>query len=400
MRPRHLALFIRSLFGHGGGGAERSMVNLATALAAQGHRVDLLLGRAEGPYLAAVPDDVRCIDLGARTPLTALPLLLRHPRLLRGLAPIHYGLSAQWSLGALPRLVRYLREERPEALLSALNYPNLTAILAREIAAVPTRLVVSERNTLSQTASRLTRRRRRALPELVSVYYPLADAIAAVSQGVAEDLARILDVPVETIAVTYSPVVSPELAKRAAEPVCHPWFTDAGPPVFLGAGKLHPQKDFPTLMRAFARVRAEREVRLVILGEGGERRALEALAKKLGLEKDVDLPGFVENPFAYMARASVFVLSSTFEGLPGVLIQAMACGCPVVSTDCPSGPSEILLGGEYGPLAPVSNPEALAEAMLTVLDSPVAADRLRERANFFSFERSSQRYLDVLLGAA
>jgi glycosyltransferase involved in cell wall biosynthesis len=134
----------------------------------------------------------------------------------------------------------------------------------------------------------------------------------------------------------------------------------------------------------------------MILGEGKKRRELEELADSLGVRQDLALPGFEENPFAYMARAAVFVLSSAYEGLPGVLIQAMASGCPVVSTDCPSGPREILEHGSYGPLVPVGNDRAMAEAIQTVLDAPPSQERLRRRAAEFSMDRAMEQYLEVL----
>jgi len=257
---------------------------------------------------------------------------------------------------------------------------------------------VSQRNHLSQSTTRLKTLKRRVLTDLVRTYYPLADTIATVSKGVALDLAKVLDMPVERFCVTYNPVVTSELAERASEPLDHPWFSGEGPPVFLGVGKLDRQKDFPTLVRAFARVREQREARLVILGEGKQRAALETLVAELGIGSDVDLPGFVENPFAFMSRAGTMVLSSLYEGLPGVLIQAMACGCPVVSTDCPSGPSEILAGGKYGPLVPISDPESLAEAMHSSLDAPISAELLREGAEPFSVDRSCERYLEAMFG--
>jgi glycosyltransferase involved in cell wall biosynthesis len=168
----------------------------------------------------------------------------------------------------------------------------------------------------------------------------------------------------------------------------------------LGAGKLRPQKDFATLIDAFAKLRAKRPARLVILGEGPEESRLRVRARRLDVSPDVGFEGFVANPFAYMSRASVFVLSSAWEGLPSVLIQAMACGCPVVSTDCPSGPSEILERGVFGPLVPVGAPDALAEAILRVLDAPPERERLRRRADDFSVDRVAERYLAVMLGPA
>jgi glycosyltransferase involved in cell wall biosynthesis len=228
--------------------------------------------------------------------------------------------------------------------------------------------------------------------------YPKADAIVAVSEGVAEDVTRVTGISRDRITTIYNPVVTPELENLRHAPLDHPWFAPSSPPLILGVGKFKIQKDFPTLLRAFARVRAVRPARLLILGEGRKRAELENLARELGVANDVALPGFVPNPFPYMTRASLFVLSSAWEGLPGALVEALACGCPVVSTDCPSGPAEILAGGLYGPLVPVGNDTALAEAILSALDVPPDRDRLRARAALFSVDRATDRYLEVLLG--
>jgi glycosyltransferase involved in cell wall biosynthesis len=184
-----------------------------------------------------------------------------------------------------------------------------------------------------------------------------------VSKGVADDLALLIGLSRDRIDVIYNPVVSDNLLLKAQEPIDHPWFAAGEPPVILSVGRLSPQKDQAMLLRAFAKVRKSIPARLIILGDGDERAALEALARNLHIESDVAVPGFVENPFAYMNKSAVFALSSKYEGLPGVLIQAMACGCPVVSTNCPSGPAEILDGGKYGPLVPVGDEDAMAAAL-------------------------------------
>jgi glycosyltransferase involved in cell wall biosynthesis len=228
--------------------------------------------------------------------------------------------------------------------------------------------------------------------------YPFADAVVAVSSELADDLSAVAGLPRGLIRTVYNPVVGPELPALAAEPAGHPWLRPGGPPVVLGAGRLVEQKDFPTLLRAFALVRRERPARLVILGEGpaGAREGLAALAAGLGVAADLDLPGFVANPYAYMARAAAFALSSLHEGLPGVLIQALACGCPVVSTDCPSGPREILDGGRYGRLVPVGDHEALARAILACLDDPSGREERVARAAAFGLERAVDRYLELI----
>ena len=194
--------------------------------------------------------------------------------------------------------------------------------------------------------------------------YLHADAIVAVSNGVADDLANVVGLPRECVTTIYNPTVHPQLLALAQARLEHPWFAAGAPPVVLGVGRLGKSKDFPTLIKAFARLRTERPARLLILGGTDKvskwdesRDQLMALAAELGVVDDVSLPGFVANPFAYMTRAAVFVLSSQYEGFPNVLVEALACGCPVVSTDCPSGPSEILDKGKYGRLVPCRDPE-------------------------------------------
>ncbi len=359
-----VALFLPSLEG---GGAEGVVVGLAAGFSERGLQVDLVLPRAVGSYRNQVTPGVRIVDL-------------RAPRVL----------------ASLPALVQYLRRERPQALLSTLDHANLVALWARRMARVPARLVIREANTLSRVSQRETQVKTRLMPRLMRRFYPWADAIVAVSEGVAGDLAQAIGLPRERIRVIYNPVVTAQLLARAQKHPGHAWLAPGQPPVVLGVGRLTAQKDFATLIRAFARVRQERPVRLLILGEGEARPELEALVQQLGVAADVDLPGFAENPFAYMARAAAFVLSSAWEGLPNVLIQAMACGCPAVSTDCPSGPAEILDGGRYGPLVPVGDVDALARAIHGTLASPLPAERLRQRTEMFSAERIVGQYLQIL----
>lgn len=324
-----ISLFLPSLRG---GGAERVMLNLARGFAERGYEVDLVLAKAEGPYLSQVPDNIRVIDL-------------KSPRVLY----------------SLPGLIRYLRQERPHALLSALDHANIVALWAKKLSRVPIRVVVSVHSTLSRASTNATSIRARLIPSWARIFYPWADAVVAVSKGVADDLIKLTELPQEKVHVIYNPVVTPELFAKADEPLDHPWFEPSEPPVILSVGRLTPAKDYSTLIKAFALVRKEMPARLMILGEGEERPKLEALIRDLGLEKDVALPGFVNNPYKYMKHAAVFVLSSQWEGLPTVLIEALALGIPVVSTDCPSGPAEILNNGEYGRLVTVGNEKELAQ---------------------------------------
>jgi glycosyltransferase involved in cell wall biosynthesis len=347
------------------GGAERMAVNLLCGLADAGIAVDLLLANAEGPFLADVPSAVRVIDFQARH--------VRH---------------AVWPLA------RYLRRERPHCILSRLPHANVATLLARRLARTRTRVVVLEDSALA--TSRTIRKTRRGLQTLMSWLYPTADAIIAVSRGVAAALEAQLQLAPGTVRVIPNPVVSESLLSQASQLPEHPWLLDASIPVFLAVGRLNIDKDFGNLLRAFALVRRQRRARLLILGEGEERRQLESLVDELGLQNDVALPGFSRNTCAAMRGASAFVLSSRSEGLPSVLIEALACGCPAVSTDCPSGPNEILAGGKYGVLVPCANPQALAEGMIEVLERQWDRRALQARAADFSIERALPQYLQAL----
>ncbi len=224
------------------------------------------------------------------------------------------------------------------------------------------------------------------------------DAIIGVSDEAGDDLSRVARIPRQRITTIYNPIVTPELPTLAKAPLDHPWFRPGALPVILGAGRLVDQKDFPMLIRAFVRVRQQRLARLVILGEGEQRGELEAVAVALAVAEDVALPGFAANPFAWMSRADVFVLSSTWEGLGNVVAEALACGCPVVSTDCPAGPSEILQEGTFGSLVPVGDDAALAMAIIATLDSPLPRERLVERGMWFSVERAAEQYARFIPG--
>lgn len=395
---RPVAIFVRS-FG-GGGGAERVMLNLASALAARGNPLDLVMGRREGHFLEEIPDTVTVVDLAIGSPRRLLPALWAMPHVAWRLGTTALTPKAAWLLSAVPALTAYLNRRRPAALLSALGYPNVAALLARRSGATPTRVVVSEHNHLSTSAAHAPKRHERTFPNLAARLYPAADGIVAVSHGVADDLARTLRLPRSRITTIYNPIFRSEIAIEALARPAHAWLAPAAPPVLLGIGKLKPQKDFACLIRAFARVRATRPVRLILLGDGPQREALLALARTLGVADAVALPGFVANPFAYLGRAAAFVLSSAWEGLANVVIEALACGCPVVSTDCPSGPAEILDGGKYGRLVPVGDDAALAKAISATLDAPPSREPLRDRARDFSVDLAVDRYQRVLLGAA
>ena len=354
------------------GGVQRAVINLAHAFIEQDLKVDIVLDRVTGSFVKQIPTNCRIVDLEA-------------PRLRN----------------AVPTLISYLRKDRPRGLLSFMHYHDEIAVLAKQLSGVSTKIAVVTQNTLLG----IPRPPLKSLPgflgltpyyphTLIKLFYPRADAVCACSQGVAQDVAQISGLPVEKIKVIYNPIVTPALIEKAKEPVEHPWFKAGEPPVILSVGRLTKQKDFPTLIHAFAQVRKQQNARLMILGTGPNKSQLEALTFELGIENEVALPGFVDNPYAYMARANVFVLSSAWEGFGNVLVEALAVGTPVISTNC-SGPAEILDNGKYGFLTPVGDSNAIAEAILEVISGNykrVDSTWLQE----FSISASAQKYLKAI----
>ncbi len=380
------------------------MLRLADGLKARGLAVDLVVGQAKGELLAEVSGTAPIVELNKLPLWRGIALGLIADSATRGLVlGLDFKLLKRL-VRRLPRLVSYLHAAQPDAVLAAEPRYNAMAVWARQLSGSRARLVISERNQPSIAAAFEGAWGEPRLRSLLRAAYLKADAIVAVSDGVAADLARHADIPANRITTIYNPVVAPDLLVKARQPLDHPWFAAGQPPVILGVGRLHPQKDFATLLRAFSKIRTARRARLVILGATSTMRReyadeLTGLVGNLGIAQDVAMPGFADNPFAFMARAALFVLSSRYEGLPGVLIQALACGCPVVSTDCPSGPGEILDHGRFGPLVPIGDDDALARAIEATLDNPPPAHLLMERAQLFTVERAATRYIELLFGA-
>jgi glycosyltransferase involved in cell wall biosynthesis len=333
-----IAMFMPSL---AGGGAERVMINLANSMVLQGHKVDLVLFSATGPYAKQLHPGIKCIDLQSRGAILSLP-----------------------------KLVNYLKQSKPKTLISALAHCNVVAAYAKKLSGSETIVIGVDHNvyTLPKDANIKLRIRQGILRAAMRFTYPMADHIVAVSQGIADNLKHFVGIK-KDIKVVYNPVLSKDIFRKADLSIDHPWLGQ-GIPVIMGVGRLEKRKDFPNLIRAFALLRKKRPLRLMILGEGEDRGMLEALIQKLELSNDVRLVGFVDNPYAYMKQADVFALSSIFEGLPTVLIEAMALGTPIVATDCESGPREILEAANYGSLVPTQNPEVLAKAIDKTLSQP------------------------------
>ena len=395
--PRHVALFVQSF--EGSGGAERVFLNLGCGLLAQGLRVDLVMARHQGHFLDQIPAGIRVVDLKVKSARESLGVIHKLGRDAWFWARMVLTKKPHYALGALPGLADYLQQVRPDAVIAAMHYPNLVSVVARDLARVQAKVVLTVHNTLSQEIANSKSKHRCFKVSKVEVdqrLFPRADAVVAVSQGVADDLARTLSLPAATFTTIYNPVDIERILQLTAEPLTHPWFTGDGPPVLLAVGGFKPAKDHATLLRAFALVRKKRPVRLILLGEGSLRERLTRQAEELGVTADLEMPGFVDNPFQYMAHASLFVLSSVFEGLGMVLIEALACGCPAVSTDCPSGPQEILDRGRYGTLVPVGDEKALAAAILQALDAPLDKAKLAARGSEFSLTRATEHYLRLL----
>ncbi len=364
----HIAFFLPDL---AGGGAERVLLTLSGQLIQQGHRVDLVLGRAQGDFTCQVPEGVRVVNLSSTINLPGVA----------GLA-----------LVTLFGLVRYLRMERPDVIMSTLSRANILMALAGCMARSGTRIALREASTFRNHGV-ITK-------VFMAMFYPVADVVIAVSNGVAGDLAKLGLLARRKIRVIYNPVNIEEIHRLSGEALNHVWFREGEPPVILAVGRLVAAKDFPMLIRAFAMLRRSRPVRLVILGSGVLAEELQRLAVMHGVADDFLLAGYVENPYSYIRKAALVAVSSQWEGMINVLIEALALGTPVVSTDCHSGPAEILEQGRYGRLVPVGDEESYATALEETLNRPLDAGFLRQRADDFSVAKILPEYLDVLLHAA
>ena len=368
-----ISLFIPNL---DGGGAERVMLHLAEGFAKRGFDVDLVVAQAEGAYLSKIPDTIRLVNLDAKSPVILFKTLA---------------------------LKQYLKQEQPAFLISTLDIFS-SATWAKRLAGVNTQVVMCVQTNLSQQfQDRHAMLMQKIKWAVVRRFYPWADAIVTASEGVARDIEQHAKISMQQMTVIHNPVVTSDFSEKAQEAIAHPWFADDQPPVLLGVGRIVKQKSFATLIQAFARVRQRCPARLMILGdvdprEPGVKPELEGLIKKFGLQDDVLFLGFVENPYAYMARANVFVLSSIYEGFGNVVAEAIAAGTPVVSTDCESGPAEILNKGQYGELVPVGDHEAMANAIVATLNQPMDTQVLKVRSQAFTIDCIVHQYLDVLNG--
>jgi len=365
---KRLAIFLPSL---AGGGAERAMVRIANLLAARGYDIDLCTASFSGPYVREVASNVRIVNLN----------------------------SGSVAISLIP-LICYLHRNRPDAILSAMTHANVIAVLSKIFMPSKIRIVISERAHISQSLkiTSFADWKNIVLSLLVRVLYPFADAICAVSEGVARDLETYAKLPPNSARCIYNPFDIDQIDSLARESISHPWFCDGGPPIILSVGRLTHQKNFSLLIRSFKLVRKSIKCRLLIMGEGVLHSKLYQESVDLLLTNDdIQIIDFRLNPFPYFTGSSVFVLPSLFEGLPAVLIEAMACGTPVISTDCPSGPREILDNGVYGSLVPVNDEQLMAQAIIhTLQESKSNSKDVKKRAEFFNCDSIIQEYICIL----
>jgi len=357
------------------GGAEQVTVSIVNDLATRGYAVELVVAQFDGKLRSALRADVEVVELSpSRTP----------------------GLGVAAEFGPI---VRYLREAEPAALFPHLPRMSVVCLAAAQVAGTDTAVFPTHHSAYGQGPE--DEIKARVVDWLVKHLYPTADRVIAVSDGVADGIARLTAVDRADISVLHNPVDVGQVRARACDPVDDRWIEDDKTPVVLFVGRLVAQKDLETWLWAFSQLHErDPDVRGVVAGQGPQRKQVSEVVADLGLQDVVAIPGYVDNPFRYMSKADLFLMSSRYEGLPTVLIEALACGCPVVSTDCPNGPREILADSAYGRLVPVGDHEALAAAAAATLADPPASDRLQARADDFApavvmddYERFIQKYV-------
>ncbi len=363
--PLRIAVYMQDL---AGGGSERANLSLILEWRAAGHDVTLLLHRKRGELLEFLPPD--------------LPVI---------------GFETGRALADVPPLARYLRSARPDIMLTSLDHNNIVGLMAKVLARSRVPVIICQHNPFTNDPSRMQAWTYYVLPVFYRVLSPLAAAVVAVSDGVATDFRRATGSAADRVNTIYNPVIGSNFEARAAERIEHPWFDEAGPPVYVTAGRLVTQKGHDHLLRGFARhCESGAPARLMILGDGPRRAALEALARELGIAHCTEFAGFVGNPLPYVRRSAAFVLTSRYEGFGNVLVEAFGVGTPVISVDCDYGPSEILDGGRYGVLVPNNDVDALAAAFSPDLRDRYASDVLRARAADFTSAASAMSYLDLI----
>ncbi len=369
-----IAIYIDSLQGYG---ADKTLLKIAEGLAAIGLEVDLVTAKKADQVDSQINSAVNLFDLK----------------------------SSRFNvIKNVVGLTTYLIKQQPTILFSSIHFNNITSVFAialARLAGVKSKLVVRQANSLEYQLKGYPFPIGILMYPLLRLAYKKADLIISPSKGLISDLTEFMKAEESKIELIYNPTVTEDIYQKAEQKTNHPWFEQKSFPIILGAGRLKPQKDFITLIKAFARVKQDfQDAKLVILGEGGQRQELENLVTQLGLKADVDLIGFQKNPYAFIAKADVFVLSSIYEGLPNILIEALALKKKIVATNCPSGPAEILKFGEYGSLLPISSPFLLESAIAKALEKQSVEWSDSDPAQDFEQLKQVEKYKETFLSLA
>ena len=389
--PKHITFFIGTL---AAGGAERVILNLTREFIRHDIKIDLLITKFKGPLVTLIPDGVNVIELEKSSRINVIKAAFRLPLSSWFIAIVWLFSDGPKVIRRLPALIKYLNVSSPEVVLSTLDAVNISILWARYLSNSKSRFIVRQAIFHSQQVNHSESIfERKLLTRLVKKWYPTADKIISVSNEMAKDLREFCHLPIAKIKTIYNPVDIETILARQNEALEN---LPALPPdslILIAVGRLCRQKNYPALFQAINILKSDREVTLIVLGEGPDRPLLEKLIEDLQLNNTVHLLGHVENPYKYMAWADVFVLASLWEGLPNVMIEALACGCRVVSTDCPSGPREILQQGKYGKLAPVNDVAALANAIDESSKENIDKNAVFSRAKDFSLQKISRQYI-------
>lgn len=348
-------------------GVEKVNILLANEMLKVGVDVEFLVFKKEGEFLEQLNSDAEITELNVSRALHSFFCLF----------------------------LFFLRSK--VVFISSYNNLSVLAIIANMLTFNRSRVYACEHNTLSIINKAKGTWKDKVIARILQYCYPFATGVIAVSEGVADDLSDYAKIKRSMIKVLHNPVVNSELTEKSKLEVKHRWLLQKDTPVFVASGRLEVQKNFALLINAFNKIMTEQDAKLLILGEGSLRDELQTQINTLGLQEKCELVGFVDNPYKYMKHADAFVLSSDFEGFGNVIVEAMAVNTPVVSTNCPSGPSEILEDGKWGTLVPVGDVDALANAMLDVINNPPSVD-LTARANHFTTEKAAANYLDYFAG--
>jgi len=380
---KKISFFFQSI---GRGGIGQVFLALAREFCLQGHQVELVVQQLEDSHRSQIPDAISVHVLKAESILLSrLRIWCWFPRYTKALLfPFLIPFRPSSSQPVANDLRRYLDEYAPDLLYSAKPHTNVIAVMAGLKSIANTKIIITEHTALSiDLHSRRKKLRFKNISQSLAVFYPMADELVTVSHCAAKDLVTTIKSSQLQPTPIYNPIPIDTIHEKMSESLEHRWLTDPDIKVILAVGRLEDQKDFPNLLYAFSKVRKQGDFKLIILGEGKRRKQLETLISQLDLSEHVEMPGHVKNPYAHMYHSDLFVLSSLWEGLPTVLIEALACECKVVSTDCPCGPMEILEGGSYGNLVPIADSSALAEAIIAADKTTLDCQRQLEYLDQF-----------------